>query len=355
MRLHRVVGTLVLLVATALTLVGIGRATAATAQASPARPAVVFGPPAEGAKTILWGETSIDGPALWAGTGTAPKAVLAWTGTDPQHRLNYMTSSDGLRYADKHILGETSLWRPAVFFNASGRGEPYGTIILAWTGTDEQHTLNVEFISTPDNQLVKKFTFWGDNSFTAPAITELNDTTYLAWAGTDANHSLNILPISRTLEVGTKVTLWQWSSISRPDLSYDYVTNAFVFAWTDRNNRLAFAQSPLDISHWSMPTTSPLGELSAWAPSMLGRQVTNMPAHWLAWTGAMQDTAHHLNVQYTESYPNWNNVGSKTTFDETAIAGPELAYAGVNRQVLVSWTGTDDAHTLNVAVIFVNS
>ena len=349
MQRHRVGRIFVLLLTAMFALVGmIG---GATAQAASLRPGVVFGPPTESAKVTIWGDTSIDGPALWAGYGTAPKAILAWTGTDSQHHLNFMTSSDGLHFANKHILPELSLWRPAVVFNASGRGEPYGNIILAWTGADPRHTLNVEYISTPDYQVIKKFTFWGDSSFTAPAVTVLNDTTYLAWAGEDANHSLNILPISRAMEVGTKVTLWQWGSISRPDLSYDFATNAFLFAWTGANNRFYFAESPLDISHWSMPTTSPLAEWSAWAPSMLGRQVTNMPAHWLAWTGAMRDTARHLNVQYTETYPTWTDVGSKTVLDESAIAGPELAYGETNREVLVAWTGTDSAHTLNVAAI----
>lgn len=350
MQRRRVGRIFVFLVTVALALVGLTGGTMAV-PAVPAHQSVVFGPPAEGAKTIMWGEASIDGPALWAGSGTAPKAIVAWTGTDAQHRLNYMTSSDGLHFANKHILGETSLWRPAVVFNPSGRGEPYGRIILAWTGTDPAHTLNVEYISTPDYQVVKKFTFWGDTSFTAPAVTVLNDGTYLAWAGEDQNHSLNVLPISRDLQVGSKVTLWQWGSISRPNLTYDFSKNAFQFSWTGANNQLYFAESPLDITHWSMPSTSPLAEWSAWAPSMIGQLVTNMPAHWLAWTGSMQDTAHHLNVQYTETYPTWTDVGSKTTLGETAIAGPELAYAGVNRQVLIAWTGTDASHTLNVATI----
>lgn len=321
-------------------------------RAAHASPTVVFGPPTEGTKVIL-DDTSIDGAGLWTSPTGSTRAIIAWTGTDAQHHLNYMISGDGLHYANKHTLSFTSLWRPAIALNLSGRGEPYGNIILVWTGESAPHALNVAYISTPEYQVVRTFTLGEDTSFTAPAVTVLNDTVYVAFAGNDANHSLNIRTIDRAGFIGPKVTLWQYGSISRPDLSYDWATNAFLLAWTGSNQRLYFAESPLDIGHFAVPPNNRLVEWSAWAPSMAGLRAANMPLHWVAWTGAMRDTAHHVNVQYTESYPNWENVNSKSTLRETAIAGPELGYVGVNRQVVVTWTGTDTAHHLNVAIISV--
>ena len=105
----------------------------------------------------------------------------------------------GSTTANKHILPETSLWRPGVAFDQAGRGAPYGQIAVAWTGTDSAHTLNVEYIATPDFTVTKKFTFWGETSFTAPSVAFINDDLYLAWAGTDRAHTLNTLHISRTL------------------------------------------------------------------------------------------------------------------------------------------------------------
>ena len=137
-----------------------------------------FGAPTEGAKVIL-ADTSIDGPAIM--TTYAPATALAWTGTDAAHHLNVMTSSDGLHYSNKHILPETSLWRPAIAFIDSVRGAPYGTIVLAWTGTDQQHTLNVEYISLPDFTVSGKITFTGETSFTAPAAEH---TSVSAWGRT---------------------------------------------------------------------------------------------------------------------------------------------------------------------------
>ena len=80
-----------------------------------------------------------------------------------------------------------------------------------------------------------------------------------------------------------------------------------------------------------------------------------MPTHWLAWTGTGRDTAHHLNVQYTESFPNWPTDNSKTTFGETDLGAPALGYIGQLRHMLVAWTGTDSAHHLNVADVYVRS
>jgi hypothetical protein len=296
-------------------------------------------------------ETSLDGASLWTSFTGTMRAVIAWTGTDAQHHLNYMTSTDGLHYTNKHTLPYTSPWRPAVVFNASARGEPYGNIIMAWTSTSAPHALQVAYIQTPELQVVRTFTLGEDTTFTAPSITVLNDTVSIAFAGNDANHSLNIRTIDRGGFIGPKVVLRQFSSISRPDLSYDWATDSFLLAWTGGNQRLAFAESHLDINHFVTPPNNGLVEWSAWAPSMRGLHAVNMPVHWLAWTGI--DTAHHLNVQYTESFPNWTNVNSKTTLGETSIAGPQLGYVGVGGQVLVTWTGTDQQHHLNVAVVSV--
>jgi hypothetical protein len=341
--------TLAILAATALALVG-----APAARAAHSRSAVVFGPPAEDAKVTL-DETSIDGPALTA--TYAPATALAWTGTDAAHHLNLLTSQDGLHYANKRILPETSLWRPAVAFIDSGRGAPYGTIVLAWTGTDQAHTLNLEFIATPDFSVKEKITLWGETSFTAPDVAtvngDVNSDVYLAWAGTDGAHTLNVLHHTTIDGHNTKQILWGRSSISRPNISTDQSSGssaALILSWTGVDNHLSFVTSA-DRATWTTPETSPLGQQSAWAPCMFAFYATNMPTHWLAWTGGGTRSTQALSVQYTESFPDWTDANSKTALGETAISGPELAYGGVTGQVLLAWTGTDAAHRLNVAVV----
>ena len=349
MRLRRIVIAVAFVAVTILGIAGTGMASAASQIHM--SPGVVFGPPAEGVKVTLWGEASIDGPALWSSfTHGTIASVLAWTGTDSQHRLNFMTSGDGLHYGNKHTLAETSPWRPAVVYNLSLRGDPYGQIILAWAGTDQAHTLNVEYISTPDYQVVKKFTFWGDTTFTAPTLMVLNDTVTVGWAGTDGNHTLNHISISRFMQVGAKQTLWGWGSSTQPNISYDWANSSALLAWAGTNHQLYFAQSA-DMSHWTMAATSPLSAQSTWAPSMAGLFANNMPTHWLTWTSMSSSNIQHVVVQYTESFPNWVNANSQTVLNETSAFGPQLGYIGANRQVLVAWSGTDGAHTLNIAMI----
>ncbi len=308
-----------------------------------AAPATVFGPPTEGAKVTL-GNTSIDGPALWTSATGSTRAVIAWTGTDAAHRLNYMTSGDGLTFTNKHILNETSPFRPTI---AAVSSDTNPSIELAWTGTDAAHHVNL-LSGTPGLGFTKATL--RETSFTAPSLALNGGTVYLAWAGTDANHSLNVVPIlwRGGLSIGDKVTLPQFSSISRPNIAFDPNDNTLILSYAAQSGRISFATST-DGIHWTVPASSPLMEWSAVGPSMVGFDSNNMPRHFLAWRGI--DPAHSLNVQYTEGFPGWPLQDTKATLNETAFGGPALGWVGVSRQVLVAWTGTDAAHHLNVAVI----
>lgn len=361
---HRIVTTLVILLAA----VGLGLGTnlasvsAHTLQA-PHSSQATFGPPKQGTKVIL-GDTSIDGPAI-APMGQNPAYVLAWTGTDAAHHLNLMTSTDGLHYGNKHILPEMSLWRPAVSFIGSARGDPYGTIVLAWTGTDPGRTLNVEYISVPGFTVTKKITLWGENSFTAPAVAtisgDINTDVYLSWAGTDASHTLNVLHLSTNSTAQDKHILWGWSSGSRPNLAVDPTSNdssVLLLSWMGVNRHITFANGAYTAEHannvkWTMPSASPLSLQSAWAPSMIGVVSDSLPTHWLAWTGFGTTSTHSLNVAYTQHYPAWSDTNASVTLGEWAISSPELAFNRTisAQQLLIAWTGTDAAHHLNVAQI----
>lgn len=316
----------------------VGLGTSPTASAAPT---TVFGPPAIVAKATL-ADTSIDGPSLWTTDSGDVRAILAWSGTDTAHRLNVMTSANGMTYGDKVTLNETSNYRPAV---ASSGGETGTRIDIAWTGMDSNHSLNIRL--GVYGQSYTKLTM-KDNSFTAPALTVFNGDLYLAWAGTDSNHSLNVIQIIPRGGILTqnKVTLRQDSSISRPSLSTDPNGNHLILSWTGADGRIRFSTSS-DGKSWSAARV--IEEWSDVGPSMLGIPMNNMPRHWLAWRGI--DPAHSLNVQYTESYPSWPSAGAKSTLNETALGGPALGFTGVYRQVIVAWTGTDTAHHLNVAKI----
>lgn len=308
-----------------------------------ASPATVFGPPSEVSKVTL-GDTGIDGPALWTSPTGSTRAVIAWTGTDARHRLNYMTSSNGLSFTNKHILNESSPFRPAIVAVSS---DVNPTVELAWTGDDAAHHINL--LSGVPGLGFEKVTL-PDTSFTAPSLALNGGVVYVAWAGTDANHSLNVVPVvwRGGLSVGAKVTLSQFSSISRPNIAFDPTGNQLILSYTSPSGRINFATSP-DGVHWTVPSSSPLAEWSDVSPTMVGFATNNMPRYFVAWRGV--DPAHSLNVQYTESFPRWPLDSSKGTLHETSFGGPTLGFVGVYRQALVAWTGTDVAHHLNVAVI----
>jgi hypothetical protein len=346
---RRVTLSVIALIAALIGLIGI----ATSALAAPS----ATGAPKEGAKVTL-SQTSIDGPAIMATYGLA--TVLAWTGTDSGHHINLMTSGDGLHYTNKVTLPETSLWRPAIAFIDTGRGAPYGTIVLAWTGTDSRHTLNLEFLKMPGYVVVQKVTLWGEWSFTAPAVTtvngDINSHIYLAWAGTDPAHTLNVIHRTTNPVTQSKRILWGWSSVSRPNLSTDLSSGAvkpLLMSWTGVNNRIYFAGSS-DGATWPQPSASPLTAQSAWAPTMVGFNSTTIPTHWVAWTGNGSASSHSISVRYTQHFPSWSDTGAQATLGEWAISSPALAFGGGATSVLlIAWTGTDSAHHLNVAVLTV--
>jgi hypothetical protein len=298
----------------------------------------------EAAKIIL-PETSITAPAFYSYVNQPTAGtVIAWTGTDPAHRLNVMTSSDGLRYGHKLILGETSTHRPAVARMSQAAG---GAVVLAWTGTDANHSLNVVFDVYGSRQKL----ILGDNSFTSPAITTFNGNLLLSWTGTDVNHSLNVRTIflaplraGPTHTLGVASDSWPNLTVRGKDTVFNCNTNV-VLAFENRGSIpqvLQLAES-CDGAHFStLFGMHGLGETSAFGPDYLWFPTEGGPENWIGWTGT--DAAHHLNVSWSSKYPLWN--GTKTILPELGIGGPML---GFDEGLLIAWTGTDPAHHLNVA------
>lgn len=293
------------------------------------------------ATKVILPETSIAGPGF---AGTA----IAWTGTDAAHHLNIRVGN-GLHFPTKTILPETSPFGPAIVPAVSfGPGSSYA---LAWTGTDANHSLNVEFF--PGG---KKLTL-RQTSIGAPAVD--NGTfngrraLILAWTGTDANHSLNVLPLTSsdgvTLVPGTKTVLPQFSSNAGPSLISNSVSQhgVWVLGWTTRTTQQLNLATAADGVHFTSALGSGLPETSATAPTLLA-PLTGESC--ISWTGT--DFAHHLNVQCTTQFPQFPNPAqTKTVLPETALGTQGAAFFGGADLGEIAWTGTDAAHHLNVAVL----
>jgi hypothetical protein len=289
---------------------------------------------------VVLPDTSIDGPAL---DSTGNVSVLAWTGTDAAHHLNVETSTDGLHYSHKLILNETSPFRPDVAVTPVQAGF---VVVLAWTGTDANHSLNVLFDvygSSP-----KKLTLTHESSFTAPALL-FGPCLCLAWTSSDANHSLNVLPLTVTASAivpGTKTTLTQDSSDAGPHLRRGSAT-VIDLLWSARGTQQLRIASATHVDALE-PGSTVDGQTSAAAPDayLLGPFFGQGNQQWIGWTGT--DAAHHLNL-----FPIAGNPSPTVTIlGDSAIGGPALSFNTALNENLLAWTGTDAAHHLNVAGFF---
>lgn len=291
----------------------------------------------------LRGETSIDGPALASAhveVAGADETALAWTGTDGLRHLNVMTHYKDEPFGDKRTLGETSPYRPAVAVDSGG------AVTLAWTGSDANHSLNVLWNVYGYEGAPMKLTL-RDNSIGAPALlwNSNNDKLYLAWTGTNTNHSLNLMPITRTatrLVPGTKTVQSQFSSNTGPQLTPG-IDASIVLSWTTRALQLRLATC------MSTGCAAGVPETSAFAPALIYefKGVTEATREWIGWTGT--DGAHHLNLQWTTTISLFTDPAhTKTVLTHTALGGPALTNSET-AGTQIAWTGTDGAHTLNIA------
>ena len=311
--------------------------------------------PAEDQKVIL-PETSIAAPALWSETITTatpgmPASILAWTGTDPAHSLNIETSSDGLHYTHKVTLNENSNLAPSVLA-LSGN-----IIVLAWVGTDPHHSLNVMYDALGSRQKVTLL----DNSDAPLGLTQFNGNIFLAWRGTDQQHLLNVRNMGpHGLTIGNAVTLTQYTSLAGPYLAPDMVHHHLLLTWTDTglshylpNDQpyINFLTSP-DGLNWSTVLVAPPPQTSVAGPSLVALfpQPNNFASYFWAWTGT--DPLHSLNLATSATVNGW--LAPITTFDEQCFGAPALGYVDVqNNHILVAWAGIDPLHHLNVATFIV--
>ena len=96
MRLRHLVASLFALLVAALLALGGGSATAWAAAQQPVAASTRALPPHQITSKVILPDTSIDGPALDSlPTGGTNESVIAWTGTDASHHLNVETSADG--------------------------------------------------------------------------------------------------------------------------------------------------------------------------------------------------------------------------------------------------------------------
>jgi hypothetical protein len=316
-------------------------------------------------------ETSIDGPGFSSLSDYVPNpqtyppgaflaTAIAWTGTDPGHSLNVIVSQDGFEYSkNKVTLQDNSDSHPAVLLFANTTSGTLGPnlVVLAWTGTDSNHSLNVMF----DVYGVRQKITLSDNSAFSPALAYFKGQVWLAWTGTDSGQSLNVMPMgSHGVTPGHKTTLrgTGFSSRGGPSLRADARDNQLLLSWTQTAapSYIDLAQSSDGVA-WATSFSPPPPQTSGSGPDVLAVSDTipvGLPTDYWAWTGT--DSLNSLNIAYTSTLSNWPTA--IVTLNEQGLGSPALGYSNKlgpgqpnTVRILLAWTGTDTAHHLNVAII----
>jgi polyvinyl alcohol dehydrogenase (cytochrome) len=297
---------------------------------------------------VTLSEQSIDGPALWSEAaappaGGAPVSVLAWTGTDAAHHINVMTSSDGIHYGQKLVLNETSVTRPSVTVVQAGT---VNVVVVAWIGTNRAHTLNIVYDVYEAAGVRKKLTL-SDTSGFAPSLAAFGGQIWLGWTGTSANHSVNVLSLGpEGMLPGVKTTLPQFSTLAGPTLAADTQDNQLLLTWqTAGSNQLQLAQSA-DGAQWSVAQAA---QESGTTPDAMAIDKTpsNMAPYYWSWQGT--DPQHSINVWSSTALNAWPDA--VMTLGETSYGPPVVGYTGQANRILLVWTGTNGGHNINLAVL----
>ncbi len=289
-------------------------------------------------------EESIDGPALWSTTVNqiGYMGALAWTGIDSIHSLNVMTAQGTVQFANKLTLDEQSIARPAV--DQIGK-----IVVLAWTGTDPRHSLNIMWDVYGQRQKITM----GDNSNAGPALVDFGNSLWLAWCGTDPNHLLNVRRFSYGtggIAVGPAVTLPQYDCKGGPVLGVDFGHHQLLLTWTDTGqssylpNALTYINflASSDGANWHTVLVAPPPQTSIAAPGIT--QLQPLGVYYWTWTGT--DPAHSLNLAATSTVDNW--PAPIVTYDEQCLGGPSVGYAGSSEGIVIVWTGVDPLHHINI-------
>lgn len=301
-------------------------------------------------------DESIDAPALWTegaylpAATSGPVAILAWTGIDRSHHLNVETSTDGITFTNKRILPETSAVHPSVIDVPTGGKD---IVVMAWIGTDRQHSLNVVYDVYGSYQ---KTTFWGETTPYTPTLAWFDNQIWIAWAGTDGNRTLNVMALGPTGNThGTKTTLWGYDAGSSPALITDARDNEMLLTWQnkDPNHPWFDMLGSTDGVTWKTVIPSPLNQTTIYTPGILavGTSAPNAgdidPYYW-SWIGT--DRNHSINIMKSASLTNWQ-VAVTTLLDSTPWTAV-LGYVGQDHHILMAWTGTDRLHHMNIGQLY---
>jgi hypothetical protein len=187
---------------------------------------LTFGP-----RIIIPNEKSEHAPAC-ASSEQRPITIIAWTGTDSDHKINLISSSNLVSWlpSTKRVLDERSDHGPALAW--SNR-----RVYLAWTGTHNKQ-INIRWSDDGLNWPGRNKIVLADTSDLAPALAFGNGLLYLSWIGRGNGHP-NVIEIKETatgIDLGNKVVIQNetsdWPSAM---VAYDF-SHAATIVWRGSGN-----------------------------------------------------------------------------------------------------------------------
>ena len=151
-------------------------------------------------QTVTLDYHSVSSPSLTVDPGTN-RLLLSWSVTSPVDRIQFAVSDFGTSWQTpvSTALDETITAAPSLLGVASGGLPPY---VLSWTGTDVANPLNVRYTNGyPQWPLDDTKTILPETALGAPALGHLDGSTAMlvAWSGTDAAHHLNVAALAVAL------------------------------------------------------------------------------------------------------------------------------------------------------------
>lgn len=296
-------------------------------------------------KRVHDNETSVARPGIASvGTEQSVATVLGWRGNQNSENLNFAFVGLNLGLEPKSTVHDNSRVAPALAYY-------HNSFRLAWIGSDSDRSINVARLDIQGTALsIVGQTKLGQTSEVSAAIAGSPDALFLAWAGRDGGHTINV---ARSTD-GTNFSapsIWSGHSSSRaPAIAFNQ--GRLFVAYTAPSSHIVIVE--VDNPANPVPTfVKELDESSDYGPAL-----APFGAHLaLGWTG--QDGGRHLNVGEYDPSPGPSFF--KDTFDDSSIDGPSLATRRVTQdphsnvpaqdQLLIAWTGTDGAATLNTALV----
>jgi hypothetical protein len=310
---------------------------------------------------VVLAASSIDSPALWvrppsaSGPGATIGGVLAWTDTGRYHRLHLLVSPDGLHYTRELLLPANAIARPSVVVAPAPAATHAGVVILAWTGIDPAHSLNLMYDALGAQQVL---TLPQGSSY-APALALFAGQLWLAWTGTEPSHPLHIRPVAITehgLVPGADTLLGAYPSRAAPALAPDDQRHQLLLTWTAAASsapwmRLAASSDGLQ---WRLVSTTVPLQASSAGSTILALPAApatspSLPGYYWAWPGA--DRWHKLTLTLAPTIADW--ASPVTIKLEWCMGAPGLGYVGGTghaQQILLAWTGIDPGHHLTLAL-----